>query len=152
MADSFTGKIDVTDYTVDGRCSGCGACCSDYLPLSIAEIGRIRKYMRKRNLREHTASVMAGQSLDMTCPFRDNVKRRCDIYEVRPDICRAFQCDQPVEMIGRNKEWFHLRNRVVSMRGEFFGNARSAVIAATLEQQVKRDMMKRLAEQGREGQ
>lgn len=135
--DSIRDEIDVTDYTVDGHCSGCGSCCSDYLPLSQNEIERIRSYMRKHNLHEHTASVMVGLSLDMTCPFRDNIKHRCDIYEVRPDICRCFQCNQSVEQIGKNKEWYHQRNRVVSMRGEFFGNMMSQIIAARLAKKMQ---------------
>ena len=135
--DGIRDEINVTDYTIDGHCSGCGSCCSDYLPLSQGEIERIRAYVKKHNLRKHTASVMVGPSLDMTCPFRDNIRHRCDIYEVRPDICKCFQCNQSVEQIGENKEWYHQRNRVVSMRGEFFGDPLSKLIASQLGRRMK---------------
>ena len=134
-------EINVKDYTIDGHCSGCGACCSDYLPLSQNEIERIKAYMKKHTLREHTASVMVVAQLDLTCPFRDNIKHRCDIYEVRPDICRCFQCNQPVEQIRKNKEWYHQRNRVVSMRGEFFGDPLSKIIAVGLGRRMKSNGM-----------
>lgn len=136
-SDDICDETNVTDYTVDGHCSGCGSCCSDYLPLSQREIERIKAYMKKHSLREHVARVMAGPQLDMTCPFRDNVKHRCDIYEVRPDICRCFQCNQPVELINKNKEWYHQRNRVVSMRGEFFGDPLSKIIANRLAMKMR---------------
>ena len=135
--DDVHDETNVTDYTIDGHCSRCGSCCSDYLPLSQREIERIKAYMKKHSLREHVATVMAGPQLDMTCPFRDNVKHRCDIYEVRPDICRCFQCNQPVELINKNKEWYHQRNRVVSMRGEFFGDPLSKIIANRLAMKMR---------------
>lgn len=34
----------VKDFTVCGKCSGCGSCCSDLLPVTDAEIKRILKY------------------------------------------------------------------------------------------------------------
>lgn len=36
------------NYTVDGKCSKCGNCCSDILPLSDDEIRRIHKYVRQK--------------------------------------------------------------------------------------------------------
>lgn len=33
----------VYDFTKDGKCSSCGACCSNYLPLSSGEIKEIRR-------------------------------------------------------------------------------------------------------------
>ena len=118
-------KPDVTDFTENGHCSRCGSCCTDFLPVSREEIERIRAYVKKHNLKEHVTVVMQSPGMDMTCPFRDNVKKRCDIYEIRPEICRCFQCDQDMEHINTNKAVFYQKNHVVSMRGVFFGNERS---------------------------
>ena len=121
-------KPEVTDFTVDGHCSGCGSCCTDFLPVSREEIERIHAYVKKHHLKEHVTVVMKSPSLDMTCPFRDNVKKRCDIYEIRPEICRCFQCDQDMEHINTNKAVFYQKNHVTSMRGEFFCNETSKVM------------------------
>jgi len=36
----------VYDFTKDGKCSGCGQCCSSILPLSSSEIKEIRRYIK----------------------------------------------------------------------------------------------------------
>jgi len=122
LAEIASRKPEVTDFTIDGHCSQCGACCSDYLPLSQKEIDRIHKYVKAHNLHEHTSLVVMGNFLDATCPFRNSVKKRCDIYEVRPEICRCFRCDQGMVLIDENKKLFYQKNTAISMRGEFFGN------------------------------
>lgn len=138
MDKGIFGDIDVTDYTVDGRCSGCGACCSDYLPLSEGEVTRIHRYIIEHGLREHKALVTMGATFDMTCPFRDNVNKRCDIYDIRPEICRCFQCNQSVDVISANKAMYHRKNRVVSMRGEFFGDVAGRWMAMQLAARMRK--------------
>lgn len=112
--------VTVTDYTTDGRCSGCGQCCSSALPLSRSEVARIRAYVKKHGIREQHRHGMQG--IDLSCPFRDEASRKCLIYDVRPDICRAFQCNQPVDVIQARKRYYHATRRIVFMRAEFFGN------------------------------
>lgn len=124
-------KRGVTDFTVDGQCSGCGQCCSDLLPLSRAEIDRIHRYIKSHNIREHHNYVLA-EGFDLTCPFRDNVNRVCAIYSVRPDICREFRCDYDPAKIEADKAMFHSRHDVVSMRHEFFGGDDSFEILVNL--------------------
>ena len=84
------------DCTVNGKCSGCGDCCSNRLPLSQKEINQIRKYIEKNNIVEqkHGLLVMATESIDMTCPFMDTNSKdhKCTIYPVRPQICREYTC------------------------------------------------------------
>jgi hypothetical protein len=59
---------------------------------------------------------------DMTCPFRDDLNKKCLIYEIRPEICRVFQCNQKRDIVVANKMRMHGVNNVVLMRNEFFGN------------------------------
>ena len=100
--------IEVKDFTVNGKCSNCGQCCSNCLPLSEAEIKKIKAYVKQHKIKEQRHNVAVG--VDMTCPFRDEANRKCLIYEIRPAICREFVCN-------------HTQiNRVVFMRAEFFGN------------------------------
>ena len=111
----------VYDFTQDGRCSGCGSCCSRFLPVSGKEVKTIRRYVRKKKIQEqrHFYPTASPQD-DWTCPIRSESERKCLIYEVRPAICRDFQCDKPREQIEADKSLYHGRYAVVDMRKEFF--------------------------------
>lgn len=113
--------VRVTDFTKNGRCSNCGQCCSNLLPLSEREITVIKSYVKKHGIKEQRHNFAAGT--DMTCPFRDEAKKRCLIYPVRPQICRSFVCNHSLEDIEKNKFYFHSVNKVVLMRNEFFGSS-----------------------------
>ena len=112
--------VKVTDFTKNGRCSNCGQCCSNLLPLSEREISTIKSYVKKHGIKEQRHNFAAGT--DMTCPFRNETKKQCLIYDVRPQICRSFVCNHSLEDIEKNKLYFHNVNKVVLMRNEFFGN------------------------------
>lgn len=113
-------KVIVTDFTINGKCSNCGKCCSNMLPMSEAEIKRIKDYIKKHNIKEQRHNAMVG--VDMTCPFRDDANQKCTIYNIRPAICKQFMCNHTTEDIKQAKMDFHKINRVVFMRAEFFGN------------------------------
>lgn len=115
-------KSGVYDYTKDGECSNCGACCSDFLPVSENEVNAIRKYVEKHGVKEHRHTPPTMQPVqDFTCPFRNDLERKCDIYLVRPAICRDFRCDKPKKEIWANKKMYHGKYSVVNMRETFFG-------------------------------
>ena len=86
------------DFTDNGKCTSCGACCSAILPMTRNEIREIKRYIRKKNIKlsNHVVGTpfLQKPEIDMTCPFRDNVNRICKIYEFRPVICRTFRCDK----------------------------------------------------------
>lgn len=90
-------KNGVYDFTKDGKCIGCGACCSRFLPMSQREIDTIKKYIKRHNIKKqmHGVNVLAVPSLDFMCPFLDDTKqdRKCTIYEVRPLVCKKFICN-----------------------------------------------------------
>ncbi len=50
----------VYDLTKEGKCSGFGQCCSNYLPLSPSETKEIKRYIKKHHIREqkHFAPTM----------------------------------------------------------------------------------------------
>ena len=94
---------------------------SDILPLSDDEIRKIHKYIRQNGIRESKHLIpVAKPVLDMTCPFRDNGKKICKIYEVRPEICRQFICDNE-QQSKMNRERLRVGRCVFSMREVFFG-------------------------------
>ena len=39
------------NFCVDGECIGCGECCSNYLPMTDKEVKKIRKIVRRRQLK-----------------------------------------------------------------------------------------------------
>lgn len=134
MKDLFDRKKTV-DFTVDGRCSGCGNCCSNILPLSDVEVKRIHEYIRKNGIKEQKKLFASPDALDMTCPFRDEANRKCTIYEVRPAICRVYLCDNDAKGI-RPKELLKAQKNadgIILMRGTFFGNKNDLAIYETVE-------------------
>lgn len=100
-SNSFKGMLSdfqngTYDFTCDGKCIGCGECCSNILPLATKEIKEIKRYVTKHKIKQikHGATVCKEQ-LDLVCPFLDNSKDKdkCLIYPVRPMVCRMFICD-----------------------------------------------------------
>lgn len=122
LADMENG---VYDFTKNGECSNCGACCSNILPISNKEIKTIKMYMRSHKIKEHRHIIpTAIESLDMTCPFRNDEEKKCEIYAVRPAICKAFKCDYPKQQIDTTKEMMHSKYNIVFMRETFFEEGR----------------------------
>ena len=114
-------KAGVMDFTVDGKCSGCGQCCSNYLPVGKHEVENIRRYIKKHGIKEIKRFGPQRDMIDMVCPFRSDIEGKCLIYPVRPAICRDFQCDKPRKNIEADKAMYHGKFSVVNMRAEFFG-------------------------------
>lgn len=87
-------KYGVLDFTKDGKCSGCGQCCSNYLPISSKEI---KRYVKNRHITEQKHNYPSVVVFDLTCPFLDDSKEKekCLIYPVRSEICRDFVCNNP---------------------------------------------------------
>ena len=109
------------NFTKDGKCVQCGACCSNFLPMTDREIRIIRAYIKKNGIKPHDHVVpFAGRIEDWTCPFLDGGKRteKCDIYKVRPLICQKFICDP------KQRERFESNEHMITIdvRGTFFGD------------------------------
>ena len=115
---------NIYNFTVNGKCSQCGKCCSDLLPMSEKEIREIRRFIKKNGITEckHLLPT-ANPCMDMTCPFLDTDKKseKCRIYPVRPAICRQFICDSE-KRVKHNRELLKQTRRIVDVRREFFEN------------------------------
>ena len=95
-----------TDFTVNGKCSGCGACCPDCLNISDFEIQKIRHYIKQHDIKacNHISPLQApGTAVDLLCPFLDTNKKdkKCTIYPVRPSICKEYICSETKEQAVR---------------------------------------------------
>lgn len=116
-------KHGLYDFTKDGHCSGCGACCSRYLPVTQKEINQIHRYISKHHIKQadHGTAVLAKPAIDANCPFLDLTKKekKCSIYEVRPMICRDFLCRKGKRP---STELIRADIHVVDMTKEFFND------------------------------
>lgn len=113
----------VYDKTDNGKCTGCGNCCSNWLPMTEKEIRIIRQYIKKHHIKECKHNMLlAKPALDMTCPFLDTSKRaeKCTIYSVRPAICKYFICSEPKGE--RYKELLQGIRKPVYVRETFYGS------------------------------
>ena len=117
-------KPNITNYTRNGKCSGCGQCCGDILHLSKKEIHRIDRYLKEHKVEATPRIVLV--SYDNTCPFRDNKSKKCKIYEARPDICRVFQCNKKPEDVAKNRELTNKGKLPRSMRNLFYSDTNGA--------------------------
>lgn len=92
------------NFTKNGQCSRCGACCTHHLNILPSEQKEIKEYIKTHKIRpvHHTGE---GPSVDFLCPFLDNKDENhvsCTIYPVRPAICRAYRCDLAEKESGKN--------------------------------------------------
>ena len=76
LKDAFdAAEHGVYDCTINGKCSCCGDCCGNRLPMNQEEINTIQKYIKKHIIKP-TIRVL-----------------KCKIYPLRPQICREFICN-----------------------------------------------------------
>lgn len=126
LGDMMSDLRTQTDYTIDGKCSECGACCGNILPISKREFQDIKQYVEKNNIKPHKhfiAPVNSEPEYDMSCPFLDTSKEKnkCLIYSHRPYICRTYSCHNAVDKAKRDKAMFQQRRYITDMRAAFFG-------------------------------
>ena len=117
--DTFEPRIQC--YCVDGKCVGCGECCSDFLPVTEKEVKRLQQYARKHHLTEHRHNFLLVAH-DCTCPFRNDKTQKCDVYEVRPLICRSFICTKSLKKALEDRNQISKGREERSMRFEIFRN------------------------------
>lgn len=123
---------------VNGKCVGCGNCCTELLPMTLKEVETIRKYVKEHKIKPYSEIFFEYNGIPSTnlmCPFRDLDTKTCRIYDVRPNICRKFKCNQDMRVIEKNKliahdkaKYNHIKantddiSNVASMRELIYGN------------------------------
>lgn len=81
-------KATIVDNSINGKCSKCGECCTNILPVSQKELETIAEYVIEHNIKPQTQMLVMQNRL--ACPYYDG--KKCLIYEVRPLICSEFYC------------------------------------------------------------
>ena len=64
-----------------------------------------------------------ANDLDWLCPFRDEKHKRCNIYDVRPSICKFFRCDMQFDTTAITKKAKKER-RCIDVRMTFYPRAK----------------------------
>lgn len=79
-------KDNIYNFCKDGKCSQCGNCCSNLLPMSRKEVAAIRRYIRKNHIKEckHLLPT-ANRTYDMTCPFLIRIRVARNAESIRFD-------------------------------------------------------------------
>lgn len=118
------GNTKITDNSICGKCSKCGECCTNLLPVSQNEINTIQEYVIQNNIKPQMQMLVMQNRL--TCPYYNGNK--CLIYEVRPLICKEFYCNKTMNMYVAEKfqkdkyitvdMWF-IANQIEKQRKEF---------------------------------
>ena len=135
-------KVMVTNYTVNGICSGCGQCCSGVLPMTHGEFKRIKAYVLKHKIKPKATNKKSSR-IDLTCPFL-SADNKCMIYKVRPDICRTFICSKDIETIKKEKsEHYNSKfSKEVWLRDEIFGdNIKGRVMEVMINAQFQEEKL-----------
>lgn len=112
-----------TNFCNDGKCSGCGNCCSNCLPVTAGEIKTIKAYISRHNIKPENHCRPEANDLDWLCPFRDEKHKRCNIYDVRPSICKFFRCDMQFDTTAITKKAKKER-RFIDVRMTFYPRAK----------------------------
>lgn len=86
----------ITDFTNNGQCSHCGACCGSVIPVTEKELKALRKWSKKNNFHPE---LPPGDVVYLHCPFLNKKEGKCEAYVVRPEICRVFKCDEDTSKI-----------------------------------------------------
>ena len=94
----------ITNFSVNNQCSRCLQCCTDFISLSITDINRIKKYMQSHKINRNIATTENNEYI-ILCPFIS--EKGCQIYPVRPQICRSFYCWHSEHDNLQNKEACH---------------------------------------------
>ena len=89
------------------KCNNCGKCCTNILLLRMDEIDKIRKHIKQKGIIPNnknspvlffdTPNVSSDKNINYNisyvdrCPFLSD-ENQCNIYSVRPQICKTFFC------------------------------------------------------------
>lgn len=79
-------KSGVYDLTENGKCTQCGECCGNCLPMTKKEISIIKDYIKVHKVAEQLHTVgLREPAFDMTCPFLDITKDKENAPYIRLD-------------------------------------------------------------------
>lgn len=103
-------ELKCSNCTSNGSCSRCGECCMPFIPITWKEFKRIKKYIDENNI--EPAEIIEGNNVYIKCTFYDRKNKRCNVYPVRPEVCKRFICSHSEEKIDTNRKYFDERAEI----------------------------------------
>ncbi len=105
------GSVDTIENRCHNhKCSCCGSCCTEFIPLTEAEVKKIKDFLHLHpEIKGHWMSDVMGKDFYAFCPFLNPDINRCDIYPVRPYVCRDFKCDKSKAVLIKCKDIYAKR-------------------------------------------
>lgn len=97
----------LNNFFKDGKCSRCGECCTPFIPITNKEYKTIKKYIEKNNI--ECEEQVEGNNVYIKCCFYNRKEKKCNIYEVRPEVCRRFKCCNSMQQINARRKYFNDR-------------------------------------------
>lgn len=111
---------EVQNMTINNQCSHCGQCCGMFIPFTNKEIEEIKKYVKKHNIKPVTDRETPN-GFEARCCFYDKVNRKCNIYPVRPYVCKDFMCN--------HKDWKKRRDQY-ELAGDYNSSLKYSKLAS----------------------
>ena len=126
----MNNKYEVTDNTCNNECSRCGECCGLFIPFTRKELKKIQKYVKDKNIKP-VMNRIKDNSFEARCCFYDTENKKCNIYDVRPYVCRNFMCN--------HKDWKERRDKYEE-RAYYNSTKSSKQVLATFDDLVYGDL------------
>lgn len=109
----------VKNYYKDNKCSRCGECCTPFIPITNKEYETIKKYIKKHNIQ--CENQVEGNNVYVRCCFYNRKEKKCNIYEVRPEVCQRFKCCNTMQQINARKKYYNNRADINKLGGKIQG-------------------------------
>lgn len=111
--------MTLTDNCINGECSRCGECCTPFIPITNKEYKKIKEYIEENNI--ECENQIDGNNVYVRCCFYNRKERKCNIYKVRPEVCRRFRCNHGLKSIEARKKYFNDRADINKVGGKVQG-------------------------------
>ena len=112
-------KDQVKNLCKSGQCSRCGECCTPFIPITTKEYKTIEKYIKENNI--ECENPVDGNNVHVKCCFYNRKEKKCNIYPVRPEVCRRFQCNKTMQQIRARRKHFNNRADINKVGGKIQG-------------------------------
>jgi Fe-S-cluster containining protein len=126
------------------KCEWSKVCCSPdawEIPLTAEEA------LELNHVRTSDGRMFISANTDGSCFYQDSITGKCNIYDKRPQVCRAFSCDErKSEMAGLLKKHEENREYINSKYSGYF----VAFIFSTSRFRSSSDLIIRDPETGKE--
>jgi Fe-S-cluster containining protein len=98
---------ELKDYYKEGKCSRCGECCTPFIPITNKEYKTIKKYIKENKIDKE--NLVEGNNVYIKCCFYNRKEKKCNIYKVRPEVCKRFKCCNTPQQINARRKYFNDR-------------------------------------------